>query len=440
MGVNPQNRFDKNLTKNVLETHGWAIAFGLLFPLLAFLYVAFSSSLWAIWPSVLSFAFEHVMIFGWGGIYLFGLLYILLPEVFDIKSDAKVRQKYRRWLSLYALGIILHILGTFIALLYDQAVLFFILLIAGSLLELGGWLGAKHDLFQRIHKVSEREPTYYHLIFIGMVPFTAALMLFPVILVFLFGSLQFVIPVSLTIALRFLPLGGLGLILLSVLIRLAPEMLDWRPLLDRDLQKIFSLLLLAIVVVLMGYIWFHFSGDFVSALFYALGAVLATIGTVLLFSSIDIWNLPLIRARVGEHVNFLLASFIWLMLSGLAFIGQVIFEITTGTSIALFFSEILTAVFFIGFIGQAFVGIYLYITHEIKGSNSHSDLISNIAFVLVNWALLLMFFMLPLMILSAWPGAVAFAWALNISFFAALLLISYDIFISLSGNRLKAGK
>lgn len=428
-----EERFPGVTTAAVRHVHRLAVVFGLVVPLLILLVASLQSGSFSLWPTALARLYERSFSMGWSGLYVFGLLLFLVPSLLDLR----VRKKQRRWLhvglALFAAGRLVMLVGRLFFSTMDGSVLAGGAVVLGDLLSLAGWLLLQYQVFRWFSVGGKRMDLHLYALMAGMIFFLAGLALHMFVDVMLWIRMKPVAPLPWLFALRSLPMIGIGLMTLSFLLRLAPEMLGWRPLTDTRLKRLYGATLMAGFLVSIGYPYFHKMTDTASALMYGLGAFMSMLIVVGLFMSIDFWQVRLYSSTNREHVPYVYASLIWLLLSAAYFVVLCCWELMhRGAALTLWTEPLLYALIG-GFFAQAMFGLYTYVANQLDGSYSHTDRIMTWALVLFNWALFTRVFLLPFLLAYGWQGTEALRFVLEAMMYAAVLLMSMDLFIALGG-------
>lgn len=432
-----EQRFTEPTGRTVTLVHRLAVVFGLLMPLilmLAFLFFPFGR-LFGVWPSLLIGAYEFTNFYGWAGLYLFGLLMILVPQLLEIEPDPKQAKWLDRMLVVYAAGAAAVIASAVLRVFYGYQTSFALLLVAGLGAECVSWFYLQYCV--RGWFVKKNRPFVLHdfVQMAGMFFFSAGCLLNLVLGLALLWTQGGVFPALWIYSLRIMPFVGLALMVVSFIMRLVPEMLGWRPADDERLKRAYMVLLVSIATLAIAYTLFHYFGGPFSALLYALGVALALGGVTSMLWTADIWHVRLTASVNTEHVWYIYGSFAWLLLSVGLFSIISTWEIVHGAVIDPIWSEALAYAFFGGVVGLGLLGIYTYVINQLKSVYRHSDHLAVFAFIVFNWVFVMRAFILPFLQLSGWEGSILLRWVLEILQWLALAMISIDMYHGLFGHR-----
>lgn len=425
-----EKRFSKDILKKIVHAHRWAIFLGLVLPAMIFLFaVIFTGELFGTWPSVLSQVYEQVILFGWAGVYIFAMLFIIYPELNDLRGEKE--KNLALALNMYSVGVAALVFGVILWLFTKQYALFALPIFLGTALQIMGWFSAMNGFFAVLRK-KKRFSAFDQLIAIGIIPFTFALIALFIAYLSLFLSGETLFSLEFRIGFRFLPMAGIGLILLAMLIRMSPEMLNWRPLDEQKLRNIYAYLLVATSVLASGYGWFHFTYQQPGTFVYALGAFALFGGLIWLFSSLDLWMVKLLKGDTEEHVPFLYVALTGLVITITALLFFVGWEVTRGVALSLFWANSFAHLFFLGFVVNGILSMFLYVNNQIEGVYTLKSKIPSIVFALLFWIVVLRVLVLPLMLVFGWPGFITFQWALDGLLYFAVFLLSFTLLAHLS--------
>ncbi len=407
---------------SVRRIHRFAIVFGVVGPMLFLLVTSLKTgNVFSVWPTVLRSGIEHLYFYGWAGLYVFGLLAFLLPELIYVESTVKERSRLRVLTYVYGFGVLLMMgvaVGSFmwpsshwswvnVVAILAQAVAWILLL-----LQIGGFW-RRHEEIVRVQ---------------GLVVLLGAVTVAIASVLRLITDNQ--------VLLELLPLMGLGLITLGFLLRMIPELLGWRPVQDTQTKVTLIILLIATVMSALGYIGFHEIGrgiTFFSTLSIVGGAGLF-LGVAWLLLFMDLFHVRLAPLVNREHVPYIYASLAWLLLSaGTHWVGTV-WEVVQGRALYEAWSEASIMAYFGGFVGLALMGMYTYWVNQTPSAYTHTDRLVTVALVLWCWVLALRVFVYPFAILSAWPGAFLFRWILDALLMLAIVMVSIDMYYGICGH------
>lgn len=431
-----EERFPSVEMKSVWHLHRLAVLFGLVFPLVIFLTAGLRTGNVMLWPSVLIHLYEHTYLTSWLGIYLFGLFAFMFPALLDRRLNKTERRTLMRGVNVFALGGALIIGGGLLVIFWPRSSWLGLAGPLGSLGMLLGWLVLQYEIFRWFMKTERKVDLHLYAAVAGLVFFSAALLMHLFADVMLWQAGRVIFPQSWLFSMRSLPIIGIGFMLLSFLLRLAPEMLGWRPLPDRRLKQIYSLLLIAALLVTVGYPYFHTLLDIPSSIIFGIGSFLGLVVVVWLLLSIDLWHIRLTPSMNTEHIVPIYSSLVWLLLSAGYFVVATTWEIQNHQSLLPLWIEPLMYAIIGGFFTQAVFGLYTYLVNQLEDSHGHSERLTMVASVMINWALLLRVFVYPFMIAYGWEGALVFRIILDGLLYMAVFLASFDVFHALGGHHL----
>lgn len=420
----------------VTRAHRFAVLFGLVMPLLAWLAVGLATGdIWSIWPSQLTMMYEHAYYFGWAGIYMLGLISFLSPQLRDIETDSTEERRLAVAFWLYVGGTLLMLASHLSRVFIGPGLSHSALLIGGAIVQATGWLLAQYQEFVWHRGNAKQANLHAYVRMAGMVFFSSALLLNILADVLLLTRGIVSTPLMWLFTTRILPSIGLGLISMSFIVRMAPEMLGWRPLDDERLKHVYAILIVAALMVVVAQPYFQAQHDVASAVIYGLGSFLALLSIIWLLTSVDLFQIRLSPTINREHVWYVYGSIVWMLLSVGYFVVMTVWELSNRTLVAAQWSEAALHAFFAGFIAQGLLGIYTYVINHLTDANRHRDLLSTVSFVLINWVLLVRVFLFPFMITTGWLGAETFKWVLDVLLYAGLAGISIDMYFCLCNHR-----
>lgn len=422
-----KDSFVDSQVASVRRIHRFAIVFGVVAPMLFLLVTALKTGdVFSVWPTVLRSGIEYLFFYGWAGMYVFGLLAFLMPELIYVDSTAKEYSRLRVLTYLYAFGLLVTSLAAIGAFVQSASVWWAVSLLGMSMQTLA-WLllTAQCVLFWKRHEDVERVQ--------GLVVFLGVCTVGLASILQLFSQNH--------ILLQLLPLMGYGLISLGFLLRMIPELLGWRPVQDTQAKITLIILLVAALMSSIGYLGFHQFGRGV-AVFSALsiiGGAGLFLGVAWLLLFMGLFHVRLAPLVNREHVPYIYASFAWLLLSaGTHWVGTV-WEVVQGRALYEAWSEASIFAYFGGFIGLGLMGMYTYWVNQTPSAYSHTDRLVTVALVLWCWVLALRVFVYPFAILSAWPGAFLFRWIIDVLFVLAIVLVSIDMYYGICGHPWRKG-
>lgn len=420
----------------IRRIHRWAILFGIIVPSVLLLFaVQMGRSLLALWPTVFTYAYQHALFFGWGGMYAFGLFAYLFPQLVDVKTTEADDRRIRHAVWLYGLGILFVCLHLFAYVLGFSYLASPYVGMAFAVVQSIGWLILQYQIFVWWHRGAVLLTAFEWLLFAGLLVLTASTFMSVATSVWLFFAGQRIVPIVLVDILRVLPITGIGLTTLGFLLRMSPELLGWRPLDQRLMARIIYTMLLAAFLILVVYGLYHYAPNTQAAVLYIFGGFLSFASVVWFLVSMDLFHVRLAPPINHEHVPYVYTSFAWLLLASGMFFVVTVWEVVNRRLLPSEWNEALLYAFFAGFVGTGLLGLYTYWINHARFTHRHRDVIAMVALVLWNWVLALRIFIYPLTISSAWPGAFIFGWILDVLMFVAVALMSVDMYDGLMGHR-----
>ena len=424
-----EKRFPKSLKFSLRKIYGWTVVFSLVMPLLFWLAASMASKgkLFGTWPSLLEQIFEHTAVYGWVGMFVIALVYIIYPEVIGKKWEKTDVKRLRLWVGVYAVGVLIYAIP---ALLYiadfsiDNAHYF---TLTGTCLELVAWMMLMLRLFAKYRYIQNQIRFYHHLVLVGMIPFTLALFLNPIVSLNLIFTQTIVAPFDWLVSLRLLPLSGIALILLAILTRLAPEMLAWRPADEKKLRRVFFSLFLFSIILLSGYFLFHFSNYNFAGFLYLLGLFGVLLCVIALYAIFDFFHMRKALIENTEHVPFMYAALIWLLISLACFVYYALWEVRYGMNVSHFWADTFMAIFFLGFFSHAIFAIFIYVSNQTQSVKQHKGHFAFMIFSILSWAIILRSTIYPLMVFVAWPGEQIFLWFIYALMYLGIAFTTLDL-------------
>lgn len=435
-------RFSESLRSKLKYLFLFGALFGLVIPVVLNVIVAGAGNgVWAVWPSLLSQAYQYSFIIGFAGMMALGLLCLVAAEVVDHTFTKRDWRAIAAAMSVYAAGAMLHLLSLTLEHYFGVHGSERWLDISGHTLEILGWCATAIVLIRLPGTRQRLADNFFQLLFIGAVFFLLSHLLLAFIhLSHLMGGEALVPFIWLRAINLYFIVGSLSFILIGFFARLAPEMLGWRPMSDGRLRWISRAALGSFFLMAIGYPLFHVSLSQPGAFLYGIGAFFYLVTIVLFLQSIDLRYVRLPSSERRSQVIYLYASLVWLLIAAGMLVIIAVWEIFHVAAVPDFMQNALFFAFFGGFGLLSLLGIYTYIINSIEGLYTRWEGVSNLAFVIMGWALLLRVLIVPLMIMVNWPGFVTFRWVTDVVLFIGFALALGEMTIALLVSERRRGR
>lgn len=426
--------FDNQDLVDVRRVHRWAVFFGVVTPLVLLLCTLLRTrELFGVWPTVLQNALEHAFYYGWAGMYMLGILSYLMPQVMDQNIEDRDRRRLSAAFILFGVGlamITVQALARSMAwpLLRHEG--FGVLGAIGEAAALIIWL---NQVSTWIMRGRNAVPILQSIRLIGLWLFTAGALLNVVIHTGrLFGFSAFN-GIGTQAMMRLLPVAGVGLVTFGVLLRMVPELLGWRPLEDQRIKQICSVLVVGGIISTFAEPLFDAAPGTLSGLVFIASTAITFAGVAWLLISLDMWHVRLAPLVNREHLPFVFGSLGWLLLSTGMYLVMAFAEVSRNAAYEIWDESILFA-YMGGFVASGLLAIYTYWVNQEPGAYQHNDRLATIAFVFLQWVLVLRVFVYPLTVITAWEGTFAFRWILDAFFMIGIALMAIDTYDGLMGH------
>lgn len=419
----------------IRRVHRWAVLFGVVTPL-ALLFVALlrSRGVMGVWPTFVAVGYEHAFFYGWAGLYAYGLLAYYLPQLLDITITPQTSRRLNRGLALFAVGV-LGTVAAFVAMVFvSRAWLVVTALAVAAVAQFVGWALLVYQLVFWQRAFYERFLLTGKVLIVSAIGFLAAHIVFIATMTMIFARGGTIVPAMAILFLRVIPLASLGLGVVTMLIRMVPELFGWRPLDARQIRWMLTMLVSSFAALTALYFVFHQTRSVAFGVMNVTAAAIAFASVSWVLVSLDLFHTRLAPLVNREHVLYVGGSFAWLLISLGVYWVVTLWELLHIDVAATIWSDSVLFGFFAGFIGLGLLGLYLYWSNQLPSSHVHSDRLSGYTFVLINWTLLLRVFVYPLTVTGAWPGSFTFRWILDALMLVSLALISLDVYHGMIGR------
>lgn len=423
--------------RNIRSVHRWGILFGLITPMaLLLLSLLQSRDVLALWPSLFSFAYEHAYYYGWAGMYAFGLLALLWPEISDTEVRERDTHVLHTALALYGVGVLGGLAHSVAAFYGISGLGHPMAALLAALIQASGWIVLMYQICVWYKRDMRRYSMHEWLQIAGLILLAGGAMVYAAVRVWMLLVEARIVPLHLVQCLRVLPVAGAGMVTIGFLLRMMPELLGWRPLPDSLLKKIIAGLLVSVLLGICTVTAFHESFALVPGILYLVGAggLLLSVAALVVF--MDVLRIRLAPPVNHEHVMYVYGSLAWALISAGMLFVSVLWEVLNKQALHQHWTEALLMAFLAGFVGLGLMGLYTYWINQMPNAHPHKDTLIVIAFVLWNWSLTLRVFIHPLATASGWAGAHVFRLVLDILLGVSLFLVSLDMYDGLIGHRL----